>query len=275
MQLAGKVVAVTGAASGIGRALALAFARERARLALADRNEEGLSETARLVAADGAVATTHALDVADETAVRAFADDVVREHETADVVVNNAGVSIVGTVAELQSDEIAWLMNINFWGVVYGTKAFLPVLVGRPEACIVNVSSLFGIWAPPAMSAYAASKFAVRGFTESLRGELAGTNVHVMLVHPGGIRTSIATNSRIARAADVAEAKKRSQAFHDRFLTRSPEAAASSIVTGIKKRRDRVLVGGDAARADLLVRLFPKSAPRWLNRRAERLGAAH
>jgi short-subunit dehydrogenase len=271
MRLAGKVVAVTGAASGIGRALALALGQKRARLALADRNEEGLAETARLVADMGAVATTHALDVADEAAVRAFAGAVVREHETADVVVNNAGVSIVGTVAELQSDEIAWLMNINFWGVVFGTKAFLPILVDRPESCIVNVSSLFGIWAPPECSAYAASKFAVRGFTESLRGELARTNVHVMLVHPGGIRTSIATSSRIARSADADRAKRRSQAFHDRLLLRSPESAAAAIVAGIEKRRDRVLVGGDAVRADFLVRLFPESAPRWLNRRAGRL----
>ncbi|MDQ6944166.1 MAG: SDR family oxidoreductase, partial [Candidatus Eremiobacteraeota bacterium] len=178
--LSGAVAVVTGAASGIGRALALALAREGTTLALADRDESGLHETALLIARAGGTASLHVVDVADEAAVNAFAQDVLREHGRVTVVANNAGVSIFGTVQELAIDEIAWLMNVNFWGVVYGTKAFLPALLAQPEACIVNTSSVFGLWGPPGQAAYAASKFAVRGFSESLRGELYGTNVHVL-----------------------------------------------------------------------------------------------
>jgi short-subunit dehydrogenase len=268
---AGGVAVVTGAASGIGRALALALAREGMTLALADRDENGLRETVSLVADVGGTASPHAVDVADEAAVNAFAQDVVREYGRVSVVVNNAGVSIYGSVQELATDEIAWLMNVNFWGVVHGTKAFLPALLAQPEACIVNVSSVFGLWGPPGQSAYAASKFAVRGFSESLRGELAETNVHVMTVHPGGIKTAIARNSRVARAADAAIAAQATDMFDRRFLTTPPEKLANAIVDGIKKKKDRIVAGTDAARIDWLVRLFPTSAPRWFNRRARRM----
>jgi short-subunit dehydrogenase len=271
MTLSKGVAVVTGAASGIGRALALALAREGMALALADRDEKGLHETALLVARAGGTASLHVLDVSDESAVNAFAQDVLREHGRVNVVVNNAGVSIFGSVQELATDEIAWLMNINFWGVVYGTKAFLPALLAQPEACIVNVSSVFGLWGPPGQSAYAASKFAVRGFTESLRGELLGTNVHVLTVYPGGIKTAIARSSRVARAADPALAEKSTQTFEERLLTTPPETMAAAIVDGIKKKRDRVVAGAQAPRIDVLMRIFPARAARWFASRARGL----
>ena len=269
-QLSGGVAVVTGAASGIGRALGLALARAGMTLALADRDEAGLRETVALVASAGASATAHVVDVADEAAVNAFARDVLREHGRVTVLVNNAGVSIFGTVQELASDEIAWLMNVNFWGVVYGTKAFLPALLAQPEACIVNLSSVFGLWAPPGQAAYAASKFAVRGFTESLRAELDGTNVHVVTVHPGGIKTAIARNARVARAADPVLAATLTKTFEERLLTTPPEAMAAAIVRGIEQGRDRVVAGKDAHRIELLVRMFPIRAPRWFTRRVRR-----
>jgi short-subunit dehydrogenase len=269
-QLAGRVAAVTGAASGIGRALALALAREQMMLALADRDEAGLRETAALVASAGGKASAHVVDVADEAAVNAFAQDALHAHGRVSLLVNNAGVSIFGSVRELASDEIAWLMNVNFWGVVYGTKAFLPVLLAQPEACIVNVSSVFGLWAPPGQAAYAASKFAVRGFTESLRAELDGTGVHVLTVHPGGIKTAIARNARVARAADPVLAASLTKTFEERLLTTPPDEMAAAIVAGIKRRRDRVVAAQDAKRIDLLIRLFPTRAARWFTRRIRR-----
>jgi NAD(P)-dependent dehydrogenase (short-subunit alcohol dehydrogenase family) len=271
--LAGGVAVVTGAASGIGRALALALAAEGMTLALADRDEKALHETMLLVARAGGTASLHPLDVSDEAALNAFAQDVLREHGRVTVVANNAGVSMFGTVQELATDEIAWLMNVNFWGVVYGTKAFLPALLAQPEACIVNTSSVFGLWGPPGQSAYAASKFAVRGFSESLRGELLGTGVHVLTVHPGGIKTAIARSARIARAADADLAATRTKMFEERFLTTPPEVLAAAIIDGIKRKRDRVVAGDGASRIDMLTRLFPTRAARWFNRRVRTVRA--
>jgi short-subunit dehydrogenase len=270
MELKGKTAAITGAGSGIGRALAQALARKGVTLALADRDEAGVRETA---AAIGAPRTTvHVLDVADEAAVHAFAADVTSAHGAVHIVANNAGVGLFGTFTELATDEIAWLMNVNFWGVVYGCKAFLPMLTAQPQACIVNVSSLFGLYAPPGQSAYAASKFAVRGLSESLRAELAASSgVHVVTVHPGGIRTAVARNSRVARAVDAAKAEKMTRRFDERFLTTPPETLANAIVAAIEHRRDRVVFGKDASKVDLLVRLFPSAAPRWFNRTAVRM----
>jgi short-subunit dehydrogenase len=270
MDVRAKVAAITGAGSGIGRALAVAMAREGALLALADRDADGLAETVRLVSGAGATASTHVVDVSDEAAVNAFAVDAVTEHGRVDVLVNNAGVALYGSVLELSTSEIAWLMNVNFWGVVHGVKAFLPGLLRRPEAAIVNLSSLFGLWGPPGQSAYAASKFAVRGFSESLRAELAGTGVHVVTVHPAGIRTAIARSSRIAAAADPAAAEAATRFFDRRFLVIPPETAAAAILRGIEKRRDRVLIGRDALRVDVLTRLLGPRASRLFNRRATR-----
>ncbi|GAC1578186.1 MAG: SDR family NAD(P)-dependent oxidoreductase [Candidatus Elarobacter sp.] len=270
-ELGGKIAVVTGAGSGIGRALALAFARAGVRLALADRDEAGLHETILLLARNSATASLHVVDVADKDAVNTLADDVLQMYDHVDILVNNAGVSLFGTVAELHTDEIAWLMNVNFWGVVHGTKAFLPALVCRPEATIVNVSSVFGLWGPPGQSAYAASKFAVRGFSESLRAELATTNVRVVTVHPGGIKTAIARNARIAREADALAAANMMKNFDDRFLTTPPQTMAAAIVAAIVNGRERVVAGADANRIDWLMRLFPARAPRWFTRRTHSL----
>jgi len=263
------VVALTGAASGIGRALAIQLGGLGYALALADRDAGGLAETARMVG-DGTKVTTHVLDVSQKGAVDAFAADVLREHRRVDVVINNAGVAIAGDVAELAIDEIEWLMNINFWGTVYGVKAFLPELQRAGEGTIVNVSSVFGIFAPPGNSAYAASKFAVRGFTDALREELRGTGIHVVTVHPGGIKTNIARTTRIAAAADQDLSRRRSQLFDEIFLTQTPESAAKAIIRGILEKKDRVLIGRDAVQIDVLTRALGPAGPRLLAALAQR-----
>ena len=182
----------------------------------------------------------------------------------------DAGVGLIGDVSELSVEEMAWLMDINFWGTVYGVKAFLPALQRAGDGTIVNISSVFGIFAPPGNSAYAASKFAVRGFTESLREELRGTGVHVITVHPGGIKTNIARTSRVAAAADEAYSRKRAQVFEDTMLKQTPEKAAKTIVRGILQRRDRVLIGREAIQLDVITRTLGPAAPRLLSALAQR-----
>jgi acetyl esterase/lipase len=263
------VVAITGAASGIGRALAVEFAGLSYALALADRDAAGLAETGQLVDRRTKV-STHVLDVARKSAVDEFAADAVREHRRVDILINNAGVSIAGDVAELSIDEIEWLMDINFWGTVYGVKAFLPALRRAGDGVIVNVSSVFGLYAPPGQSAYAASKFAVRGFTDSLREELRDEGVHVITVLPGGIKTNIARTARVAAAADPEYSRRRAQAFEERMFKHSPELAAKTIVRGILEHRDRVLVGAEAVQVDVLTRTLGPLAPRLLAALAQR-----
>jgi NAD(P)-dependent dehydrogenase (short-subunit alcohol dehydrogenase family) len=261
----GKIVALTGASSGIGRALALDLAKRGAILALADRNTEGLAETVRL-APSGSKITQHTVDVADEAAVLAFAEAVRAAHGVTDILINNAGVAMYGSVMEISTAELRWLMDINFYGVVFGVRAFLPMLLERPDASIVNVSSLFGLWAPAGQSAYSAAKFAVRGYSESLRGELSHTNVHVVTVHPAGVATAIARTSRVAAAADHQAAEKSSRTF-DKLLSMPAEEAAAIILKGIERKDDRVLVGADAVRIDLMTRLLGPRAARILNGR--------
>src|SRR5688500_7008848 len=195
----GKTAVVTGAASGIGRGIARALARRGADLALADLNEPGLAETATIVSPHGVTVSRHELDVADRAAVAAFPDAVEQAHGRADILVNNAGVAVGGTFVEIAEEDFEWLFEINFWGVVRMTRAFLPLLRRSDEAHIVNISSLFGLIAPPGQSAYCASKFAVRGFSESLRRELEaeGAKIAVTTVHPGGVNTMIAENARV------------------------------------------------------------------------------
>jgi hypothetical protein len=263
------VVALTGASSGIGRALAVEFADLGYALALADRDAAGLAETADMVSNRTKV-TTYVVDVAQKAEVDAFAAGVLRDHRRIDVVINNAGVAIAGDVSELSVEEIEWLMNINFWGTVYGVKAFLPSLMRGGDGTIVNVSSVFGIYGPPGNSAYAASKFAVRGFTESLREELRDTGVHVVTVHPGGIKTNIARTTRIAAAADQEFNRRRAEAFDATMLTQTPESAAKTIVRGILEKRDRVLIGSDAVRLDIITRVLGPAAAPVLGKIAQR-----
>jgi acetyl esterase/lipase/short-subunit dehydrogenase len=264
-----RVAAITGAGSGIGRALAIELANHNYALAISDRNEAGLKETAQMVA-DRTTVTTHVLDVSKKDEVDAFAAAVLREHGRADVIINNAGVSIAGDVAELSIEEIEWLMDINFWGTVYGVKAFLPALQRSGDGTIVNLSSVFGLVGPPGQSAYAASKFAVRGFSESLREELRGTGVHVVTVHPGGIKTNIAKTSRIAAAADRDRTLRKVEAFDRKMLTQTPEKAARLIVEGILKHKDRVLIGADAVQLDTLARVLGPGAAKLFGKMAAR-----
>ncbi|MBX3296531.1 MAG: SDR family NAD(P)-dependent oxidoreductase [Acidobacteria bacterium] len=254
-----SVAVVTGAGSGIGRALAKRLAAEGiAGLAIADVNREGLDETAAMLG--DTTVSQHVVDVSDRTAMQAFVDAVISEHGRVTHVINNAGVALGGTLREVTLDEIEWLMGVNFWGVVHGTKLFLPHLEKEPEAHIVNISSLFGLVAPPGQTAYCASKFAVRGFTEALRHELEGMNIAVSSVHPGGVRTNIANNARIAANTEhtAEEIERRLKRINRNLSTTTPDRAAEIIIKGIKKRSPRIIVGPDAQLLSWIQRLFPK-----------------
>ena len=254
--LRGGVAAISGAASGIGRALAIRWAREGAALALADRQANELAETATQARAAGATVSTHAVDVSDRTQVAQWAADAVAVHGRVTHLVNNAGVAIHGDFDELTIEEFEWLLGINFWGVLYGMKAFLPTLRLEPAAHIVNVSSIFGIVAPAGQSAYVTSKFAVRGLSEAVRHELAGTQVRLSVVHPGGVRTNIASGARYKD--DIPPGAR--QALADRFaqLARlTPEQAAELITRGVLRNSPRIMVGNDARLIDFVQRLFP------------------
>lgn len=251
------VAVVTGAASGIGRALALRLAHAGARLALADVNEAELQATAQLVKPSGVNCSTHLVNVSDEARVQAFVQEVVSAHGHASLVINNAGVALYGTVEELSTADIAWLMGINFWGVVYGSKYFLPVLQQQPSAHLVNISSVFGLVGFPGQSAYNASKFAVRGFTEALRHELIDSTVRVSCVHPGGIKTNIARNARIGAGASAVN-RPHEVARFEQLTPTTAEKAAERILRGIERNEVRILIGPDAGLLDRIQRLFPR-----------------
>ena len=269
LKLAGRTAVVTGAAGGIGRGIALALARRGCHLALADIDEQALTRTAAEIADQEAArplrVSHHHLDVSNRAAVAAFPAQVMAAHGAVDILVNNAGVALGGTFLEVAESDFDWLVGINFWGVVQMTRAFLPLLSNSEEARIVNVSSLFGLIAPPGQTAYAASKFAVRGFSESLRQELADTRIGVTVVHPGGIATSIAKNARMPASLSADEAAKR-RTFFDSFLTMPPETAGEIIVRGVEQRKARILVGSDAKYAALVERLMPVNYWKWLGR---------
>jgi NADP-dependent 3-hydroxy acid dehydrogenase YdfG len=242
-----KVVVITGAASGIGRALAVEVARRGALVAVSDVDETRLAESVDLVKAAGArEVRSDRLDVADRAAMTAYATTVAEQLGRVNVVVNNAGVALSGDVEDLEYDDMDWIIGINFWGVVHGTKAFLPHLIASGDGHVVNLSSLFGLISVPGQSMYNASKYAVRGFTEALREEMlvAGHPVGVTAVHPGGIKTAIARNGRYSAREDAAAS---AAIFDDKLATMSPERAAEIIVTkGVLGGRARVLVGLDA-----------------------------
>jgi NAD(P)-dependent dehydrogenase (short-subunit alcohol dehydrogenase family) len=250
----GAVAVITGAGSGIGRALARELAARGAEVALADVNAAGLEETRKLLGA--ASARTYMVDVADPASVARFAEDVRRDFGRASLLVNNAGVALYGTFAEISLADMDWLMRINFWGVVHGCKFFLPLLEREADARIVNISSVFGLFGPPGQSAYCSSKFAVRGFSECLREELRGGSVKVTCVHPAGIATRIAENARSGAGAQAAQMTQARERF-SKVAVITPEEAARVIVKGIERNRDRVLIGKDAYRIDWLQRLFP------------------
>ena len=256
MNLNDRVAVITGAGSGIGRATALALARRGCHLALADINRDSVTATASEARALGVRATSHHIDVADREAVRSFPDEVRQAHQRIDILINNAGVALGGTFEQVSEEDFDWLMEINFHGLVRMTRAFLPHLRERDEARVVNVSSLFGLISPAGQSAYCASKFAVRGFSNALRHELEGSVVGVTIVHPGGVATEIARRARTPAGASPDEIEYH-RALAQKFLRLPPEAAGEAIARAIERRKARVLIGNDAKLLALLERLAP------------------
>jgi short-subunit dehydrogenase len=273
----GSAAAVTGAASGIGRALALELAARGCDLALADRDEAGLQTVAAQIAkAHSPKVTVHRVDVGEPQEIEAFAQAAIAGHPGLNIVINNAGVVLLGQFNEIDQAQMDWLMNINFWGVVHSTRAFLPQLSRQREAHIVNLSSIFGVIAPPGQTAYAAAKFAVRGFSESLRHELqmAASPVRLSVVHPGGVATNIVRNSR--SGVGMTDNERRGQVIErfDRVAKTTPAAAALRIIKGIEKNAPRILIGNDARFMDLLQRFRPSTYWPVLARRIEKAAKA-
>jgi NAD(P)-dependent dehydrogenase (short-subunit alcohol dehydrogenase family) len=265
-----RVAAITGAASGIGRALALELAEQGAELAISDIDGPGVEKVAGEVAERGVRVSHAALDVADRAAVYAWADRVVADHGRVNLVINNAGVTVGASIEDIAYEDFEWLMGIDFWGVVYGTKAFLPHLIASGDGHVVNLSSIFGLIGVPGQCSYNAAKFAVRGFTECLRQELeiAGHPVSASCVHPGGIRTDIARNARFRVKEGALEHEQVVEQF-DKMARTSPEDAARAILKGVRDNDRRILVGVDATVVDSLQRWVP-TGYQWLVSRVAR-----
>ncbi|GAA5002079.1 SDR family NAD(P)-dependent oxidoreductase [Acinetobacter puyangensis] len=255
-----KVAAITGAGSGIGQQLAIALAKQGCHLSLSDVNEKGLADTVEQTKSYGVRVTSKKVDVADREQVKTWAVETAQNHGSINLIFNNAGVALGATVEGETYDELEWIMNINFWGVVYGTKEFLPYLKQSKDGHIINISSLFGLISQPTQSAYNASKFAVRGFTESLRQELdlENSGVSATCVHPGGIRTNIAKAAKMSDSLKSLgmDPSKSIQSF-DKLLRTPPEDAAQVILNAVKANKPRVLIGNDAKVLDGLQRILP------------------
>jgi NAD(P)-dependent dehydrogenase (short-subunit alcohol dehydrogenase family) len=250
MNLHEKVAVVTGAGSGIGRALAQDFAVLGCHLALADINEQGLAETAKSLNASGVNVSTHVLDVSDRAAVEQFAEAAIAEHGHVDIVINNAGVQAQGRIDEVSYQDLEWVVNINMWGMVYGCKAFLPYLKQRPEAYLVNVASINSQVPLELGGAYNMSKAAVQALSETLMIELVNTNVNVLSVHPGGISTNLAKNARGNDADGRAE--------FDKLTKTTPEQAAAAVRKAVIKNRAWLRIGLDAKLLWLIKRISPR-----------------
>jgi short-subunit dehydrogenase len=278
VEFPGKAVALTGAASGIGRALAQQLALRGCDLALGDVDEVGLRALAEELGRAGKVRVlTRRVDVSNASQVQEFAREAIATFPHLCIVINNAGVALQGQFEELELGQIQWLMGINFWGVVHGTQAFLPHLQQQPWGHIVNISSIFGIIGPPGNCAYAASKFAVRGFSESVRHELAmnGSAVHLSVVHPGGVKTNIARNSQAG--AMLRDPRGRDEALQrfEQLARTTPTQAALRIIRGIERNEPRILVGGDARLMDLIQRLRPARYWSFMARLVNRVASGH
>lgn len=258
MRLNGRTAVITGGAAGIGRAIAVSLARRGCHLALADVDESGMAVTADLARPHGVRVSQHCLDVADREAVAEFPKIVANEHSSVDVLVNNAGVAAGGTFEQIAEEDFDWLFEINFSGVVRMTRAFLPLLRASGDARVVNLSSVYGLIAPPEQVAYAASKFAVRGFSEALRHELEGSGVGVTVVHPGGVATAIAEKARVPAGVTEEEIARRHERYR-KLLRLPPEIAGETIVRGIERRQSRILIGSDAKTIAVIARLLPVS----------------
>jgi short-subunit dehydrogenase len=272
--IVGAAAAVTGAASGIGRALAIELAARGCDLALADRDEAGLQTVAAEIAkAASRKVSVHRVDVGEPGQIAGFAKAAIAAHPGLNIVVNNAGVALLGQFHEIDQAQMEWLFNINFWGVVHTTRAFLAHLATRPEGHIVNISSIYGIVAPPGQTAYSSAKFAVRGFSESLRHELQKANspVRLSVVHPGGVATNIVRNMRTGEGVTDNERRAEAIEWFDQFAQTSPKDAALRIIKGIEKNEPRVLIGSDARFMDLLQRFRPGTYWRVMARRTEKM----
>ena len=252
-----KVAAITGAGSGMGRALATSLASRGCHLGLADNNKSALEETAENCRTYNVDVTTYNVDVSNKDSVYTFADDAVRDHNHVNLVFNNAGVSLTDNVEHMTYQDFNWLIDINFWGVVYGSKAFLPHMQKVEEAHIVNTSSIFGTIAVPSQSAYNASKFAVRGFTYALRMELEKTHINVSCVQPGGVKTNIVRDSRYIAPDNAAPTKEEITATFESMANLTSDQAAEKILTGVIKNKAQILVGRDAIFIAILERLAP------------------
>lgn len=262
-----RIAVVTGAASGIGRATSLALANRGCDVAVVDVDNEGLEQTARMVEKTGRKVSRHVVDVANRSQMEALVEDVLAEHGAVHILVNNAGVSVTASFARQSLEDFEWLMGINFWGVIYGCKFFLPHLGRAEEAHIVNLSSLFGIIGVPTQSSYCASKFAVRGFTEALRCELEDSRIGLTCVHPGGIRTNIVKNARYTE-----ERRYGSRARVLKIFERAmpPEKAGDLIVQAIADNKQRLLITREAYLGDWVMRLLPQRLSTGLLSRARR-----
>jgi short-subunit dehydrogenase len=254
-ELRGKVAVVTGAGHGIGRETALALAARGCRLALCDINEEALQAVRKELSERGATITVHRVDVSDEMQMSSFATEVVAAHGQVHVLVNNAGVTVYASFEEHSIEDLKWILGVNLWGVLYGCKFFLPYLKEAGEGHIVNLSSVFGIIAPPLQTSYVATKFAVRGFSESLRAELVEHNIGVTSVHPGAIQTNIVRDARLVTDTH-AELRNTTQRLFDRLGT-TPDVVAARVVKAIEQNSPRVLITREAHVADALKRLMP------------------
>ena len=249
-----KVAVITGAGSGIGQALAVELAKAGAQLAISDINEKNVADTAAQCAALGAKVKHYKLDVGSREAIYSHAAEVMQAFGRVNLVINNAGVAVNATVRELSDADFEWLMNINFWGVVHGTRAFLPHLTASGEGHLVNVSSIFGMIGVPKQSAYNAAKFAVRGFTESLRQEMVneGKTLGVSCVHPGGVKTNIAKMAR----KGASDAGRDLGAAFDKLARTTPEKAAKVILAGVRRNEARIFIGADAKAMDWMQRIL-------------------
>lgn len=268
----GKVAAITGAGSGMGAALARALAADGCHLSLADRDEAPLQQVAESLQATGVRVTTDTVDVSDRDAIEAWASTTERDHRGVDLLFNNAGVSLTAPATQMSLEDFHWLMNINFWGVVHGCKAFLPALTRAPAAHIVNTASIFGVIAVPSQSAYNASKFAVRGYTEALEQELRDSAVRVSCVLPGGVRTNIVRASRYYPRDNEAPTREEVIAQFDSLAGLSADEAAARILEGVRRERKRIIVGNDARAMDWIARLLPTRYPdvlQWLATRQD------
>jgi NAD(P)-dependent dehydrogenase (short-subunit alcohol dehydrogenase family) len=274
-KIEGRVAVVTGAASGIGRATALALARGGCDVALVDVDEVGAAETARAVESLGRAASVHVADVSNKDRMRAVAEEVAARHEHVHILVNNAGVGVSGTLEHQSLDDYEWIVGVNFWGVVHGCKFFIPYLKRENQGHIVNVSSVFGLIGLPSFGAYCATKFAVRGLSESLRAELRQYNIGVTSVHPGGVKTDIVRNGRVASedfgdGANVEAVRSRAQEFFDKNAV-APELVAARIVDAIRHDKARMLVTRETYVVDAAMRLAPGLLPRLVQTGYRRL----